>query len=990
MKNVVLAFVVQVALCSSAVAADPVEAHWRWNYANSSGIYNFSSTQNWVDGSGSSVRVPSQSDDIVVFDAESATAEPRVIGLGSSQSTVPKILDAGEVSGNVTIRSAGRSSNYTQERSYSLVDPSAFCGTWIGGDVWPRWILPAIQYGAPVMQNVHVGQRPTIEVQAESAAVGSLSGTGGLRKDGAGSLVVRGLADGCLPWFWNAQGLLSFDCDASFGQYVQAGTSTSIGVESGHSVTVADFAVRDGSTLVKEGGGDLVVSSIGPTTLSVTVNGGSVSLGCGSYDTTAPADNAALWLDADDADSFEEVDSKMKWKDRRWKAGAAGYAIEGEEEGVGSPERREDATSGRSYVDFGWGWKAAENPSGVQNLKSNAAYMTLNPNIAPLEAFVVVRMKREQGGNNRHTQTDVLTPSFFGCSQNYYTRLGSKSLVATYGIGTALAALWQVDGVPYRADESYPSDQTDFHVVNVSLGSNVATINMLARDQTGDSTVHIGGMEIAEEILYSRRLTVDERNQTVAYLLKKWRNEDLPSATPLASIPELVYSSGVDPVLDVGGDVVVEKMTLPADTTSFTKEGCGRATVSNVAATVVNYSVGEGALKAVVATGPARAAAFHVDASDGDHMTMFDAATGKVGTWYDADGNGVHATASPLGNESTTNYPTLKTSSGDDGLLAGSKYVDFENYALMRWNLPNGGGKYWNNPADGKEIHLVIAVEGESCALGNGGNNGLNTPPQAVPVFCETGNQMFREDTNGTSYNYSPMADAYCLVDGDDTNYTWRRNAWPTGRRDSNFHVITVVMNSSAKFGLSNFGAMWGASRQQYKGHIRLAEMIVYNTTTNLMEEAQAVHARLVRKWCGFAPQSLSVAEGASLEIEPKTKTAVTALNSGSSIDVGDLSGVSSIVAHFDENGNMEPIHVEQGISFAGIVTVRVEFDNPRKVNAGTYDLIVAEGDVDFGESSFVVDISAGDGSQRGVKVLKTGSGLALSVSKAGFMMIVR
>lgn len=284
----------------------------------------------------------------------------------------------------------------------------------------------------------------------------------------------------------------------------------------------------------------------------------------------------------------------------------------------------------------------------------------------------------------------------------------------------------------------------------------------------------------------------------------------------------------------------------------------------------------------------------------------------------------------------------------------------------------------------------MISVEGESWALGNGGNNGLNNPPQAVPVFCATGSQMFREDTKDGTYNYAPMTNAYCLVDGDDTDYSWRRNAWPEGRHDEKFHVITVVMNGSSKFGLSNFGSRWGSSRSQYTGRIRLAEMVVYNTTTNALADAQAVHARLMRKWCGFAPRSISVCEGASLSLEPRTRTAMASLSSGSSIDVGDLVGVSSITAHFDANGYLEPIRIAQGVALADRVSVRVEIEDSRKVKGGTYDLLIAGGDVCHGASEFDLEIHVADGSTRSGRVVKTASGLALTMHSRGFTLVFR
>lgn len=646
------------------------------------------------------------------------------------------------------------------------------------------------------------------------------------------------------------------------------------------------FAVRDvrfnpnQTELVKDGDGTLVVDRVTPQNLSVTVKGGAVEFrkldGRLDAETAQPAADPYLWLDASQAETMQTesvecpdgttTNQVVRWNDVRPEqtAYAATVLTEGK-----APVVVPNAQNGRSVIDFG--------PQVAS--KGGYAAFTLPDSPRPHGGSVGVRQYQFLEGFVVYRKTDENDYALPIAAQGQ--RLGtSKGVLCDRSTSSDgfMAANWRQNGVPlnYQDHELLPrlNEPTAFAVYSIAAATR--TLNDLIGELrigglTDDSLG--GGGQVAEIICYSRRLTAAERRDTEAYLMRKWLDRPHPEAADTTCVPTLTFADGVEPVVVTDTDLVVSNLVLSG--TAFAKKGGGTVSVPAQALQGIDCDVREGKLSlSCEAISPERAPILRFDASEDSTVEV---GSGGVTRWRDADGRLFAA----MSDTNAFAQPTCGTSDGSDGLVVGSRYVDFGDYrekadgavgARMLWRKTRADGsddgKLWN---EGKvqEVHCVIAKSGPTMPFGDAAN--VSTEGHATPRFTRSGNALF--NTSRTEHGYRGATNIWCLVDGD---YAWHKNAWSADdslEPGTTFHVVSLVVRNGWKMRGSCLSSDWAGN---FGGGMKMAEAIFFEGTNSTLA-AQAIHAQLLKKWRGMGngrPQgevnlgAVTVADGATLASE--------------------------------------------------------------------------------------------------------------------------
>lgn len=644
------------------------------------------------------------------------------------------------------------------------------------------------------------------------------------------------------------------------------------------------FAIRDirfnpdQAELVKDGDGTLVVDRVTPQNLPVTVKGGAVEFrkldGRLDAETAQPAADPYLWLDASQAEATMQTECVeyadgtttnrvLTWRDVRPEqtAYAATVLTEGK-----APIVVPNAQNGLSVVDFG--------PQ-VASKGGYAAFKLSDPP-RPHGGSTGVRQCQFLEGFVVYRKTDENAYALPIAAQGQ--RLGaSKGVLCDRSTSSDgfMAANWRQNGVPlnYQDHELLPklSEPTAFAVYSVAAATR--TLNDLVGELrigglTDDSLG--GGGQVAEIIYYSRRLTAAERRDTEAYLMRKWLGRPHPEAADATRVPTLTFADGVEPVVAADTDLVVSNLVLSES--AFAKKGAGKVSVPAQALQGIDCDVREGSLTLSCASiAPERTPVLRFDASA---ESTVESASDGVTRWRDADGRLFAAQS----DANASGQPAYGTSDGSDGLLAGSRFVDFGDYrekadgaigARMLWRKTKADGtddgKLWN---EGKlqEVHCVIAKSGPTMPFGDASN--ISTEGHVTPRFTRSGNALF--NTSRTERGYRGATNVWCLVDGD---YAWRNNAWSADDSSdpgTTFHVVSLVVRNGWKMRGSCLSSDWAGN---FGGGMKMAEAIFFEGTNSTLA-AQAIHAHLLKKWRGLGngrPQgevklgAVTVADGATL-----------------------------------------------------------------------------------------------------------------------------
>ena len=736
--------------------------------------------------------------------------------------------------------------------------------------------------------------------------------------------------------------------------------TTAVSVPEGRSARVGRVVVA-GTSLAKTGTGTLKVGRFQPESPTIDVAGGAVGFDgeTALASSDAPAADPILWLDATNTASFvapEGGTGIAKWKDCR--PDKTGYASAQQTDRY--PYISSDTCNGLPVVDFG-----------IQG-NGDTTSMGLSCGNVIYEAFQVVKVYKQAAENKNQ--------NIFGCDGQQLLRECSKSLIHTgYAYSEPAAGVWTVDGafVDPWADFTFTPDE--FHVASFSTEVPCGHI-YLARERSSK----YGDQKVGEYIAYNRKLSEKERQQTIAYLMKKWKGVDAPFAKPAAAIKAMNFTAENDePTVFADVDTEIASVTF-AGQTSFTKKGAGALTVdASFPVSVTDYSVeGDCTVKGPIS--PFADAALHCDASRLDTFAFRagQEADGRIDRWYDCRGNGKYAKCNF--DSSRTNAVLATTGAeGAGGVLPNRPYVDFGTNSGMYWY---GADDKQLTLSNTREYHVVFMVT----ASGNYRPIGGNCGQYDVKAIFPSGN---------LSKIFWDYDDNSCRIARDaakkiDDSAWYRGNNWLPGGSTlstTKFYVQSVAATN-------NMSAYSFAIDRGNCGHgyVKLCEAIVFTGATNTTERAEAIHAYLLNKWKGLGANPISigldrvqVAAGGSLSLKSEVPFSVASLTGGGTLNLSGaaVKDVSSVEAGFDADGQVAGPTVSGDVTFADTVTVRVSVANPKAVK-GTYTIFTADSLVNVGDVAF--DVQVENPGRNAYRLVKTSTSLQLEVLPPGDVIIIR
>lgn len=783
-----------------------------------------------------------------------------------------------------------------------------------------------------------------------------------------------------------------------------AGGNATISVPDGQVAKVERIAVENG-TLVKTGDGTLKIGALTPSSATVEVQGGAVRFeSAKAVSTLAPAADPYLWLDADKAESLvtNKIDYSSsaavdpnsyyvtRWNDCR----GGGHSVYAE-----VPQK--DVWPTFIYKEAYWfqenfPWVAA-GPNGHKivhfgSYQSQASWMWLQPhNVAnAYEGFIVARHASETYGRNffGSSNTDLLRGS--GCV--------NKLIDPKNANAAAQAALWLFDGKVRdpALDNTANNDNVDFHVVSFASSTKLRA-DLLAKDRLY-ANGGPGGMLIGEVILYDRKLTPAERLATTAYLMKKWRNQDVPEAKTGATAHSIAYASATPVVVDTDEDCTFSNISGGNGT--LVKRGAGEVVVpvTDSLGAPDAVSVEQGALSVDFTTDEKAlldslqsATIFDLDAMDAASFSNEVAEAGartNVIAWTDTLKKGVVAYSALVADNTSlvpadgasnitkpaTEHPQLVSVEMPDGKRRPT--VDFGTVIGIA-SMPAGAGMQFKSILSGKvlEIHTVYADHGNEkrgiivgCRKGNGGE----------------GYAFQRADWSGallSAYAQADVKNGYIAVDMD---ASYSGDNATTAVLPSGFHLI-----SYAPLSAQNVGSL-AMDRNARCGGCRISEQIAFNRA--LTDDERAVLQKyLMVKW-GLAAKEektvelsrIAVAQGSALDLEGLTKVDAETLSGGGTVTADAITGVSQL----EISGSVDKLTVEGEVTFGDSVTVELT-GNIRNLDVGEHVIFKATSIANGEAIAFAV---TGDSlrANRIYTAFLRGNQVILKVEKKGLCVIVK
>jgi hypothetical protein len=614
-------------------------------------------------------------------------------------------------------------------------------------------------------------------------------------------------------------------------------------VPTNESVTVDSLYLPRYRTLTKTGDGDLRVHDLIEDDISFTVRGGRLGFSA-SQDVvtdTAPAESPLFHLDASDAASLVEtnvIDGTgrryvARWNDTR---GVADHA----DHDAGDrtfPYIVEGAANGRDVLDFGEGWIKEWGPTKTiadwgDASCGDTARLICSKAFNANAGFIVLRTKKLNG----YSETDhaYLNPPMFGSSGHDFTRWGSGDLVTQYNSAAVQTALWEFDGKPFEpVDRTAPITTNEFLVVSFCSESR-AMVNRIADDRLNA----VGGVQIAEMLLYDRPLSPWERKCTQAYLMKKWKNAVHPALKSPVSVRALAFADGAAAGFEAERDVALGSVDTGG--AKLTVKGRGHVTLPPCYSTAAGLCVDGGSVT-IPADDPFADALYHFDASVTDSLDCeyVDNGNGTVTTnvvrWHDVRGNAVVATA--FTNTATCRaYPVLRTVTTRNG--HSMPVIDFGE-------LSKAAAKIYKDSSAG----MAISIPGWDGLMGeghvvwcdaHGGCGDRFIFPDSVYYSVHRG-----ENTSGQlfcAYTQNPYSqyikDGYVAVDGVPRAYNYNMN-------DQAFHVVSLAPSNAIP------NRLIGADRNNQRGGGSYQGELIVFASPLPAERREYLQRFLAWKWFG-------------------------------------------------------------------------------------------------------------------------------------------
>ena len=477
-----------------------------------------------------------------------------------------------------------------------------------------------------------------------------------------------------------------------------------------------------------------------------------------------------------------------------------------------------------------------------------------------------------------------------------------------------------------------------------------------------------GHKVLCELIVYDREVSLQERMQITAYLMKKWKNCTLSyggmqtDGGTLGSFA-LNGTSGAVAACD-GSTNLVESVSGSG---TFATAGAGTVRVNGMSASGISLDVRGGTLE-VMANRAAddslvpEGAVHWFDAAKEDSVTYTTGEGGvkKVSAWADHRGGGYGSAT--LASDNTINPPKLVAKDA----LGGKPVVDFGQ--VQRWNSGSQSGWLDSAPcmqfSEVGALRTVIAVWGSEHGGGNLAGSWHNSyywhmAYELPRAGATSGSSLIGADATAAVIRKSGMSSKLMLQCKDGSRFHLngeRCDATETGL-SGGFDIATFVGYETFRtdgFSGVNVGTQWAGGEQ-------FGEYMLFQRGLS-QREVENVTAYLRKKWFGvdtpgygdLVLDKITVSSGATLT-----------LNGGTTFTAGGLGGGGTVSASviLTENAEMDAVVNQDGTVSGLTVTGDLDLSNGGVVRftgavpglvEGDYLLVRSEGVLSVGE--WVID----------------------------------
>lgn len=701
--------------------------------------------------------------------------------------------------------------------------------------------------------------------------------------------------------------------------------------------------------IVKEGEGTLLFERLEPASADIDVREGRATFFTSSAAANAgkePAADPLLWLDASNAGSFAmDGENITQWKDCRTGTDGRSYGSAVADSSEPNRPTRKVDDSGLACVDFGCGYyadKETDKGDSSSLLLQGATGQTPNG----YEAFVVLRMKWAAGSSGRE-----IVP-FFGCKVSMaFSRYGDTTGrgLSTYASGVSYGAEWTCDGVTFNPYACCDFGTESFHVIRVSLSQQL-DFDSIAADY---NNWILGGVEVAEQLVYARPLTVQERRDTEAYLMQKWLDKAHPEsadARAARGVKTLMVPDDKAVIFDSDADFSVAR--LVGGNGTYVKSGAGATTVIGELDALKARSIAVNGGSLTLGLGWNDDSIYHFDATKAATLKTNGA---DVLSWSSANGNG--AVADSFVASAAVAYPQLRTEAVREGIER--PIVDFGHYSTT-----DSAAMTITASEDAEKVIEYYAVRSDPSETVD--FSGLD-----LVTDSDWHNYYTRYSTGGFFYPgawQQPFWDAVqnsaYRLDGETAH------PWETQVTDCRYHMFEILWSEGVP--IRSIAAVQGGLGA---GGAKYGEIIAF-AQTNAPTVQAYLRQSLMHKWFGVgekprftsALDALTVSGGGSFALANDAVLTARQLGGagvmtfGSVTDVRELTvgGAAGEIGELTVNGDMtlaegaemsfdlqsaescDALIVNGTLTLPATATVSLSLSQVKKLRRGRYTLMTA------------------------------------------------
>lgn len=418
----------------------------------------------------------------------------------------------------------------------------------------------------------------------------------------------------------------------------------------------------------------------------------------------------------------------------------------------------------------------------------------------------------------------------------------------------------RINDVPMYPGASFES--TVFNVWSYGFSGNMP-LDTFALDRSTAS--RIGGVQLAEVVVYTRALTSAERTAINRHLMRKWMGGPFAAITDVNSLRvssnaeiKVRENENVTVRHTVAGDGRLVKTgggtLLSGATTAIAGDGVfGLASVL-----VKDGAFGTLEPEKISGSNTHHAAAFHLDASADDSFTLNE--DGSISEWRDVRPEGTMTAVA----SSVYMAPLLvKNALGGLPVVDLGTFYYSPNYVSADEGVYSDSGWFLFDPIDVREAFFVIRDK---------------TAKSTAFFLGNTDRYVFHRGADGK------------LVDGDYASGFAARGAWRvdgvpvnplTYALDTSFHLVSFSLQKVER------AQTLGWDRGHRCGGQEIAEVILFTEPLSPAER-RSIEAGLLAKWFGKAHPEMSAPQLGTVEYE---STSTNAFIAKGDVNVSLLSG---------------------------------------------------------------------------------------------------